>query len=279
MRLHRHRTDARAAAAVRDAERLVQVEVRHVRAEVAGRREADQRVEVGAVDVHLPAVRVHDLADAPDAGLEHAVRRRIRDHDRREIARVRVGLGLEVGHVDVAVGIARDDHHLHAGHLRRRGIGAVRGRRDQAHVAMRLAAARVIGLDHQQPRVFALRPGVGLQRHGVVAGGRAHHRLELADHPVIAGRLGGRRERMQRAELGPRHRDHLGRRIELHRARAQRDHRAVECQVQVGQPPQVAQHLGFRAMAMEDRVRQERRRARERRPETRRTPRHRDRRR
>ncbi len=64
MRLDRHGTDAGSAAAVRDAERLVQVEVRHVGAEMAGRREPDQRVEVRAVDVHLAAVRVHDLADA-----------------------------------------------------------------------------------------------------------------------------------------------------------------------------------------------------------------------
>ena len=98
--------DARAAAAVRDAERLVQVEVRHVGAELARRGEADERVQVRAVDVHLAAVRVDDLADAHDAGLEHAVRRRIGDHDRGEVARVRVGLRLEVGEVDVAVVVA-----------------------------------------------------------------------------------------------------------------------------------------------------------------------------
>ena len=87
MRLARDRTDARAAAAVRNAERLVQVEVRDVGAELARRGEADERIEVGAVDVHLAAVRVHDVADAHDARLEHAVRRRIRHHDRREIGR------------------------------------------------------------------------------------------------------------------------------------------------------------------------------------------------
>jgi hypothetical protein len=47
-----------AAAAVRDAERLVQVEMRDVGAEVPGRREADERVQVRAVDVDLAAVRV-----------------------------------------------------------------------------------------------------------------------------------------------------------------------------------------------------------------------------
>ena len=59
VRAHRDRADAGAAAAVRDAERLVQVQVRHVGAELARLGEADQRVEVGAVDVDLAAGLVH----------------------------------------------------------------------------------------------------------------------------------------------------------------------------------------------------------------------------
>ena len=60
VRAHRHRADAGAAAAVGDAERLVQVEVADVGAEPAGLGQADERVEVGAVDVHLPAGVVDD---------------------------------------------------------------------------------------------------------------------------------------------------------------------------------------------------------------------------
>ncbi len=63
VRLRRDRADAGAAAAVRDAERLVQVEVRDVAAEVAEAREAEQRVEVRAVDVDLAAGVVHGLRD------------------------------------------------------------------------------------------------------------------------------------------------------------------------------------------------------------------------
>ncbi len=59
----RDRPDARAAAAVRDAERLVQVEVGDVAAEPPGLGEPEQRVEVGAVDVHLAAGVVHDRAE------------------------------------------------------------------------------------------------------------------------------------------------------------------------------------------------------------------------
>ena len=50
-------------------------------------------------------------------------------------------------------------------------------------------------------------------------------------------------KRMQIAKLGPGDRDHFGRGVELHRARAQRDHRAVERQVAVGQTAQIAQSI------------------------------------
>ena len=69
MRADRDRTDAGTAPAVRNAECLVQVQVRNVRAEFARRGEPDQRVEVRAVDVHLAAVGVNDVADLADARL------------------------------------------------------------------------------------------------------------------------------------------------------------------------------------------------------------------
>ena len=60
------RAHAGAAAAVRDAEGLVQVEVADVGADVAGPAQADLRVHVGAVHVDLAAVLVDDLADLLD---------------------------------------------------------------------------------------------------------------------------------------------------------------------------------------------------------------------
>ena len=81
---HADGTDPRPAAAVGDAERLVQVEVADVAAEAARLGHADERVEVGAVDVHLPTVLVDDVAQLADAFLEHTVRRRVRHHGRGE---------------------------------------------------------------------------------------------------------------------------------------------------------------------------------------------------
>ena len=63
MRRHADRPHARAAAAVRNAERLVQVDVADVGADRRRAREPDLRVHVGAVHVHLAAVLVHDRAD------------------------------------------------------------------------------------------------------------------------------------------------------------------------------------------------------------------------
>lgn len=63
VRLHRARAHARAATAVRNAEGLVQVEVRHVRAPLAGLGDADQGIHVGAVGIDLAAMRMHRFAD------------------------------------------------------------------------------------------------------------------------------------------------------------------------------------------------------------------------
>ena len=60
---HADRAHAGAAAAVGDAEGLVQVEVADVGPDVAGAGEADLGVHVGPVHVDLPAGVVDDLAD------------------------------------------------------------------------------------------------------------------------------------------------------------------------------------------------------------------------
>src|SRR5690606_15921684 len=100
VRLHRAGADAGAAAAVRDAESLVQVQVRDVRAPLAGAGETAQGVHVGAVGVHLPAVLVHDPADLDHVLLEYAVRGRVGDHDRGQAVGVLPGLGADVVDID-----------------------------------------------------------------------------------------------------------------------------------------------------------------------------------
>ena len=102
MRLHADRAHARAAAAMRNAEGLVQIEVADVGAVIAGPRQPDLRVQVGAVEIDLAAMAVHDVADIADVLLEHAVRRGIGDHHGGEVFRMLLRLGAEIVDVDVA---------------------------------------------------------------------------------------------------------------------------------------------------------------------------------
>ena len=261
MRGHADRSHARTAAAVRDAECLVQIDVTDVGADRRRAGEADLRVHVRAVHVDLPAELMDDRAHVLDRFLEHTVRRRIGHHQRRQPSLVRFGLLAEIGDVDVPVRRARHDDDAHAGHDGAGMIGAVRRRRNQTDVALRLAAILEVSVNHHQAGELALRARVRLQRDGGKAGDRAQHRLELAEDLGVALRLIDRRERMQRAKLRPGDRQHLGRRVQLHRARAERNHRRVEPDVLSLEAADVAHHLGLGVILVEDRMRQERRRA------------------
>ena len=97
---HRDRPGARAAAAVRLRERLVQVEVDDVEAHVAGPRAAHHGVEVRAVVVERRADAVDDPGDLLDVPVEHAERVRVGEHQAGDVV---VGLRAQVVDVDAAV--------------------------------------------------------------------------------------------------------------------------------------------------------------------------------
>ena len=142
-----------------------------VGAEPPGLGQPDQRVEVGAVDVDLAARVVHQGAQLGDGLLVHAVRRRVGDHDRGQVV-ARAARPWPAGRPGRPSPSSRrlDHDDPHAGHHRAGGVGAVRAGRDQADVAVALAVRPVVGADRQQPGQLALRAGVRLQRHRVVAG-------------------------------------------------------------------------------------------------------------
>ena len=131
----------------------------------------------------------------------------------------------------------------------------MRGGRDEADVALVVAVGAVVRADGEQAGELALRTGVGLEGHRVVAGDLGEPLLQLADErrgsrrPARAGAKG-----WMLRELRPGDRLHLGGRVELHGAGAQRDHAAVQRVVAVGEPAQVAQHRGLGAVLVEDRV-------------------------
>ena len=114
-----NRPHARPAAAVRDGERLVQVQVADVGADRRRAGQAHLRVHVRAVHVHLAAVRVDRGADVLDVLLVDAVRRRVGDHQARQPIAVLGGLGLQIGQVHFPIRRVGHDHHRHARHARR----------------------------------------------------------------------------------------------------------------------------------------------------------------
>ncbi len=260
---HADGAHAGAAAAVRDAEGLVQVQVAHVAAEGAGRRHAHHGIHVGAVHVHPAAVAVHELAEFLHLRLEHAVRAGVGDHHAGEPVGMLLALGAQVVHVHVAAGVAGRDYHLHAHHLGAGRVGAVGAARDQADVAVALALRRMVGTDGQQARVFALRSGVGLQADAGIARGLAEPGPQLLVELAVALQLVGGCERMHLREFRPGDRDHLARGVQLHGAAAQRDHAAVEREVLVGQLADVAQHARLGMVGVEHRVREEGARAKQ----------------
>ena len=121
---HRDRAGARAAAAVRLRERLVQVEVDDVEAHVAGPRDAHDRVQVRAVVVEGRADVVDDLRDLLDVAVEQPERVRVGEHQAGDVV---VGGRAQLVEVDPALVVRPDLHDLVAGHRDRRRVGAVRG--------------------------------------------------------------------------------------------------------------------------------------------------------
>ncbi len=128
------------------------------------------------------------------------------------------GPGLEACQIHVAALVAGDRHDLQTRHHGGGRIGAVSRHRDQADIALAFAAGRVVAADGQKARIFALAAGVGLQRNRIEAGDLHQHGLELLEQLLIALRLLQRRKRMHVREAAPGYRDHLGRRVQLHRA-------------------------------------------------------------
>ena len=122
---------------------------------------------------------------------------------------------------------------------------------------MALALRVLVGADGAQPGVLARGARVGLERHAGEAGDLAQDVLEGLDELGVALRLLGGREGVDAVELGPGDRDHLGRGVELHRARAEGDHAVDERDVALRQLEDVTQHLVLRLVVGEDGVRHE----------------------
>ena len=238
-RLAGHRAGAGTAAAMRRRKRLVQVQVHHVHAKVAGPRLADERVHVGAVHVEQRALGVENVGDLVDLALEDANRRRVGQHQRRGLF---VHLPRQRFEIDAALGIRLEVFDLVAADGRGCGIGAMRGVGDQdllARVALRL----VPRADEQDAGEFAMRAGRGLQRDGVHAGDLDQAALQQIDD--FKNALGERvwPVGMRFGEALDARDGFVDARVVLHGAGAERIHAQVDGVVPRREPREVADDL------------------------------------
>ena len=169
---------ARAAAAMRNAEGFVQIQMADIAAEFTRCGYAHQRVHIRAIDINAAAVAVHQRAQLFHARFKHAVGAGVGDHDAGQIGAVLLAFRRQISQIHIALLVAFGHHHLHTHHLCAGGVGAVGALRNQADIAMALALRRMVGLYRQQARVFALAAGIGLQANAGIAGDAAQPLLQ-----------------------------------------------------------------------------------------------------
>ena len=145
---------------MRRAERFVQVQVHHVHAQFAWPRHAGQRVHVRTIHIEQCAPGMKNFCDFRNPLLENSQRRRIRDHQRRDVIRHQIPQFI---HIDLAVRFGLDVFNLVAGNHCRRGIRSVRRVRNQ-NFPPRIPLLFKVRANQQQSGQLTLRPRGRLQR-------------------------------------------------------------------------------------------------------------------
>ena len=110
------------------------------------------------------------VAHVYNCSLENAMRRRVGDHERANLARMGVKLGFQVFHRYVAALFASDGDDGKARHDGTCWIGAMGRGGDQANPPLAVAIGIMIPADRHQPSKLALRSRIGLQRNAVKPG-------------------------------------------------------------------------------------------------------------
>ncbi len=192
---------------MRRRKRLVQVHVDHVEAHVARPHLAQNGVEIRAVVVQQTARIADDVVDLDDVALEHAQRRRIRQHDAR---RLLADLGLERFDIDIAVRAGRDFLGDAAQHRRRGRVGAVRRIRHDDFIALMVFARLVIRHYHREAGELSLGARHRRERDTLHAGDLLEHLLQLvhAGQETLAVACGA--QRVASCKTGPANCRHAG---------------------------------------------------------------------
>ena len=228
---------------MRRRERLVDVEVHHVEAGLAGLEPTHDRVEVGAVHVGQRAGRVDGLEQLADPRLEQAERRRVGDHDR---GRPRAERRLERVDVHAAIGCRRDGDRPIAGHRRGRRVRPVaeipgRGPRPGSVSPRARWYARIIRIPVSSPWAPAAGWSVTARIPEISASATSSsHRSWSVPWATSSGAIGW-------SVAKPRQpgRPFVELRVELHRARAERVEARVDRVVELAKVDVVADDVRF----------------------------------
>ena len=256
MRLHPNRPHARPPAAMRNGKGFMQVQMANIAANFARFHQPHQRIHICAVQIHLPPKVMGNTANLAHGFFKHPMRAGIGDHAGRQPIARRRRLLRKIDQIHIAIGRRFYHHHLHPRHLRRCRVCAMRRHRNKANLAPILAPRAVIGGNRQKPRIFALRARIGLHGKGIIARDLAQLCRQILNRRRIALHLIGGGKGMNGRKFWPCDWHHFRRRIQLHRAAAQRDHRTVKRQIAVRQTPHIAHHFRFCAVHMKYRMRQ-----------------------
>ena len=101
--LQRRSTNSWATTTVGDAEGLVEIQVANVRPISTRPTEAHLGIEIGAIEIHLATVGMHQVTDAANPRFKHPMGGWIGDHQGRESVGMLRHAGGEILLIDVAI--------------------------------------------------------------------------------------------------------------------------------------------------------------------------------
>ena len=166
---------------MRRGECLVQVDVHHVEAHVAGTAFAEQRIEVRTVVVHEAACLVHHLGNLQNTRLEDAKRVGVGHHHGCDLASHLAEKLTQVVNIDRAVSKALHLDDLQAANCCRGRIRAV-CRVGNENLGPDVSLAFVICTDDHQAGQLAVCSGTGIQREFAQSGKFGKRLLQVVVH-------------------------------------------------------------------------------------------------
>jgi hypothetical protein len=163
MLCHSDRPNSRAAAAVRNTKRFMEIEVAGIDAKFAGATDADQGIEVGTIHINLAARLVNFFAYISDSRLEDTVGGGIGDHGGGDSRSVLFEFCIEVGKIDVPLRVACDRNDPKTDEDRTGWIGAVCGNGNEADITCGVSSGLMPSADREKACVLSLGARVRLE--------------------------------------------------------------------------------------------------------------------